>query len=122
MTITDIAKKVVVRTVSTRDNGEFSMPLVPVALYELSVEAANFKKHVEYGLKVNVNERRTVDVTLEAGNISESVNVTSDLIQVNTQTPAASNVINGDQVRELSLNNRNWAHNLSRSHPGFRQT
>jgi hypothetical protein len=117
VTITDIAKKVVVRTVSTSDNGEFSMPLVPVALYELSVEAANFKKHVEYGLKVNVNERRTVDVTLEAGNISESVNVTSDLIQVNTQTPAASNVINGDQVRELSLNNRNWAQLITLS-PG----
>ncbi|HJX90526.1 MAG TPA: Plug domain-containing protein [Pyrinomonadaceae bacterium] len=93
------------------------MPLVPVALYELSVEAANFKKHVEYGLKVNVNERRTVDVTLEAGSISESVNVTSDLIQVNTQTPAASNVINGDQVRELSLNNRNWAQLITLS-PG----
>jgi hypothetical protein len=86
-------------------------------MYELTVEAPNFKKHVEGGVKINVNERRTVDVVLEAGNISETVNVTSDLVQVNTQSASATSVINGDQVRELSLNNRNWAQLITLS-PG----
>ncbi len=117
VTITDSDKKVVVRTVSTNDDGEFSAPLLPVALYDLSVEATNFKRHVDSGVKVNVNERRTVDVILQAGNIEETITVTSDLLQVNTQSATAGNVINGDQVRQLSLNNRNFVQLITLS-PG----
>ena len=117
VTLTDTAKKVVVRTVTTNENGEFSVPLLPVALYDITVESANFKKHVETSVKISVNERRTVDVVLEAGSISETVNVTSEALQVNTISPAATNIINGDQVRELSLNNRNWAQLITLS-PG----
>lgn len=81
------------------------------------MEAPNFKKHVDSQVKVNVNERRTADITLEAGNIAEVVTVTSDLLQVNTQSAAAANVINGDQVRQLSLNNRNFVQLITLS-PG----
>jgi hypothetical protein len=117
VTITDSAKKVVARTITTGDDGEFSAPLLPVAFYDITVEAASFKKHVENQVKVNVNERRTVDVTLEAGSIAETVTVTSDLLQVNTLSAAATNVINGDQVRQLSLNNRNFVQLITLS-PG----
>jgi len=117
VTITDTEKNVVVRTVTTNDDGEFSAPLLPVAFYDITVEAPNFKKHVDTKVKVNVNERRTVDVTLEPGNIAEVVTVTSELLQVNTQSAAATNVINGDQVRQLSLNNRNFVQLITLS-PG----
>ena len=117
VTITDADKKIVVRTVNTNDDGEFSAPLVPVAFYDITVEAPNFKKHLDTGVKVNVNERRTADVTLEAGNIAETVTVTSELLQVNTQSATASNVISGDQVRQLSLNNRNFVQLITLS-PG----
>src|SRR5882724_3469452 len=108
VTITNSDTKLAARTVTTNDDGEFSAPLLPVAFYDITVEAPNFKKHVER-VKLDVNARRTVDVSLQAGNVSETVTVTSDLQQVNTQSATASNVINGDQVRQLSLNNRNWA-------------
>jgi hypothetical protein len=117
VTITDSDKKVVLRTITTGDDGEFSAALVPVAFYDITVEAPNFKKHVETRVKVNVNERRAVDINLEAGNIAETVTVTSDLLQVNTQSAAAASVINGDQVRQLSLNNRNFVQLITLS-PG----
>jgi hypothetical protein len=117
VTITDSDKKSLVRTFSTNDDGEFSASLLPVAYYDITVEAPNFKKHVDTRVKVNVNERRTVDVALEAGNIAETVTVTSELLQVNTQSATASNVISGDQVRQLSLNNRNWVQLITLS-PG----
>src|SRR6185295_371523 len=117
VTLTDTAKKFVTRSVTTNENGEYSAPLLPVAVYDLAVEAPNFKKHVEGSVKISVNERRTVDVVLEAGSISETVNVTSEALQVNTVSAAATNIINGDQVRELSLNNRNWAQLITLS-PG----
>ena len=117
VTITNSDTKLVARTVVTDDAGAYSAPLLPVAFYDITVEAANFKKHVDARVKVNVNERRTANVTLEAGNIAEVVTVTADPVQVNTQSATASSVINGDQVRELSLNNRNWAQLITLS-PG----
>jgi len=42
------------------------------------------------------------------GNIAEVVTVESVPLSVQLTTPTASTVVSGDQVRELSLNNRNW--------------
>ena len=109
VTVSNSDTKLVVRTVNSGEDGQFSVPLLPSGTYDVVVEANGFKKHVDAAVKVQVNERRTVDVALETGSVSETVTVTSGQMQVDTQSAVASNVINGDQVRELSLNNRNWA-------------
>jgi hypothetical protein len=106
--ITDEDKHLVVRTITTGDDGEFAAPQLPAGNYSMTVEAPGFKKSVQTDLKLDVNQRRTVDVSLEAGNISEVVTVAADQVAVELTTPAASTVINGDQVRELSVNNRNF--------------
>src|SRR5688500_10941899 len=99
---------VVIRTVTAGDDGNFSIPNVPVNVYTVSVEAANFKRAVTTDVKVDVGQRRNVDVVLEAGNISEVVTIEADPVSVESSTPTASTTINGDQVRELSINNRNF--------------
>ena len=108
VTIADADKKVTVRTVTTNDDGQFSAPNLLSGNYDVSVEAPNFKKHVESGVKLDVSQRRTVDLTLEAGNISEVVTVESTPVAIQLTTPQAATVISGTQARELSLNNRNW--------------
>jgi len=108
VTITDDDKGLVVRTITTGDEGEFSAPQLPSGNYSLTVEAPGFKKSLQTGLKLDVNQRRAVDVALEAGNIAEVVTVAADQVTVELTTPTASTVINGDQVRELSVNNRNF--------------
>jgi carboxypeptidase family protein len=109
VTITNSDTKLVVRTVNTGDDGQFSAPILPSGTYDIVVEAQGFKKHVDTGVKLQVNERRTVDVALETGSVNETVTVSSGQMQVDTQSATASNVVNGEQIRELSLNNRNWA-------------
>src|SRR5712691_2307538 len=108
VTITDIQKKLVVRTLTTDDDGAYAARDLPVGAYDVSVEARNFKKHIENKVQVDVGQRRTLDVNLEAGNISEVVTVEAAPVTVELTTPTASTVINGDQVRELSINNRNF--------------
>ncbi|HSE20200.1 MAG TPA: carboxypeptidase regulatory-like domain-containing protein [Pyrinomonadaceae bacterium] len=108
VTISDPVKKVVVRTIETNEEGQFSAPNLPSGIYEVSIEAANFKKHIENNVKLDVGQRRTVDVVLQAGNIAEVVTVEAAPLAVELTTPAVSSVINGDQVRELSINNRNF--------------
>lgn len=109
VSISDPSKdNIVVRTVTTNDDGEFSAPNLNISTYRITVEAANFKKTVQNDIKINVGERRTVEVTLEAGNISETVTVEADPVAVDLQSATSGTVINGDQVRELSINNRNF--------------
>lgn len=109
VTITDVAKNnIVVRTVTTNDDGEYSARELQSGLYTVTVEASNFKKSVQTDVKLEIGQRRTVDVALEAGNITEVVTVQADPVAVELTTPTVSTIINGDQARELSLNNRNW--------------
>lgn len=108
VTITDRSQNLVVRTTTTNDEGQFSAPNLPATFYDVAVEAPNFKKHVVNKVKLDVGQTRSVDVGLEAGNISEVVMVEAAPLAVQLTTPTASTVISGDQVRELSLNNRNW--------------
>jgi uncharacterized surface anchored protein len=105
VTITDEDKNLVVRTVTTGDEGEFSAPQLQAGNYSMTIEAPGFKKSVQTGVKLDVNQRRAVDVMLEAGNIAEVVTVAADQVAVELTTPSASTIINGDQVRELSVNN-----------------
>ncbi|HUR99882.1 MAG TPA: carboxypeptidase regulatory-like domain-containing protein [Pyrinomonadaceae bacterium] len=109
VTITDPSRgNQVVRTTTTNDNGEFSAPNLTTSVFDVTVEAANFKKAVSTGIKVDVGQRRAVDIELTAGNISESVTVEADRVSVELSTPTAGTTINGDQVREIPINNRNF--------------
>lgn len=108
VTITDSQKNTVVRTVTTDDEGNFSAPNLNVGIYTISVEVANFKKSVQTEVKLDVGQRRSVDFTLEAGRIEEVVTVEAESVSVDLVSPTSGTVINGDQVRELSINNRNF--------------
>lgn len=109
VTITDSQKdNIVVRTITSSDDGVFTAPNLLSGVYKITVEAANFKKAIQTDVKVDVGQRRLVDIELEAGNIAETVTVEADPVAVNLTTPTSSTLINGDQVRELSLNNRNF--------------
>lgn len=114
VTITDPSKdNLVVRTVTTNEDGEFSAPNVPVSSYTITVEAANFKKSVNTGVKVDVGQRRNVEIELTAGNIAEVVTIEADRVAVELNTPTVGTVINGDQARELPINNRNFVQLLT---------
>ena len=108
VTVTDAKQKIVARTTTTNDEGQFSAPNLPSALYDVTVEAPNFKKHVATGVKLDLGQSRTLDVALEAGNISEVVTVEVVPLAVQLTNATAATVVSGEQVRELSLNNRNW--------------
>ncbi|HEY0427609.1 MAG TPA: carboxypeptidase regulatory-like domain-containing protein [Pyrinomonadaceae bacterium] len=109
ITITDPQKdNIVVRTITTNDEGVFSAPNLTPGLYEITVEAQNFKKSVNTDIKLDVGARREVNIGLEAGNVAETVTVEADQVSVNLTTPTSSTVINGDQVREIPINNRNF--------------
>ncbi len=107
--ITDASKgNLVVRTLSTDADGLFSVQNISIGTYTVTVEAPNFKRSVANGVKVDIGQRRNVEVTLTAGKIEEVVTVTADPVAVDLTSSTSGTIINGDQVRELSVNNRNF--------------
>src|SRR3954447_12456572 len=81
VTVTDPSKdNAVVRTVTTTDDGVYSVPDIKAGPYTVSAEAPNFKKSVTTGVTVNVGKRREQAIVLEAGRIDEAVTVTAEAI------------------------------------------
>jgi len=108
VTIRDTDKNVVARTLTTNSDGAYSATLLLTGHYSVTVEAPNFKTFTKGGIVVNVNDRLTVDVTLDVGPVTEVVSVEASPVQVELQTATQTGLISGAEVRELPLNNRNY--------------
>ena len=96
------------RRVQASEDGNYRIgPLAP-ATYTLTVEQTGFKRHVESGVILNARDRRLLNVALEAGNVSETVTVTSEQ-NVVQDSPTQSTLISGTQVLEIPLVNRDFS-------------
>ena len=96
-----------VRTVESNEDGAYTLTQIQPGLYDLSVKAQGFKEYLSKGLEISVNDRKTINVPLETGAVTESVTVTAEapLIQA---TPTVGDVVENRRVVELPLNNRNF--------------
>jgi len=108
VTISNVDRNQVLRTLETNSAGEYVAPFLPVGRYSVSVEIKGFKKFVKNDIELNVSDRLTVDAALETGAVTETITVEAQPLQVNLQNVAVEGLISGTQVRELPLNNRNY--------------
>jgi Carboxypeptidase regulatory-like domain len=96
------------QTVATNASGAYSFPDLPVGTYQVEVERDGFKTAVRRNIVLNVADVRPVDVQLETGAITESVSVEVPAVAVQTIGGEVAGLVNGEQVRELPLNGRNF--------------
>ncbi|HKP48243.1 MAG TPA: carboxypeptidase regulatory-like domain-containing protein [Pyrinomonadaceae bacterium] len=105
ITVTDPARGFQ-RTFQTTDDGTFNVTDLPASAYTVSVEMAGFKKYLA-DVQINVNDRRSLDIVLEPGEVSEQVTIVAEPPVVQ-DSPTQRGLISGDQIRELPLNTRNF--------------
>lgn len=98
----------VIQTVTTDSNGEFVATLLPVGVYAVTVSHAGFQEAIRDGINLHVDEKLTIPVVLQVGEIEQKVTVTEQAAHVDLQSSAAANVVEGPEIRELSINNRNY--------------
>ncbi len=108
VTVTNTDTGVTIRTVKTGSSGEYSAPLLPIGNYSISVSAPGFKTFSQTGVTVNVNDKLTINAALQVGATEERIVVEANPVEVELQSPTASGLVNGTQIRQLSLNNRNY--------------
>lgn len=108
VTITDEAKALS-QTATTDSEGRFVFPTVPPGTYTLSIEAAGFKKTQRTNLALVANDKLTLgDLAMEVGATSETVTITAEATQVQAESAERSYAIQGQVVRNIAVNGRNF--------------
>src|SRR6187200_1323105 len=70
---TNAQTNTVVRETTTSEDGTYAITLLPPGTYNLSVEAASFRRTVQNGIELQTNQRAKVDFQLQVGQVSEVV-------------------------------------------------
>jgi Carboxypeptidase regulatory-like domain/TonB dependent receptor len=94
------------RKVVADDSGAYSFPQLQPGTYSLEVQKPGFATY-KSEVRLQVNVPATVTVQLEVGQTSDTVNVSAEALQVNTQDATIGNPFTEQQVRELPLQTRN---------------
>jgi hypothetical protein len=94
---------------TTDENGDYSFFNVRVGRYTILVEKTGFSKFTTTNVVVNVSARQRVNVTMQVGAVTESVEVSGVAAALETDSSEHGQVIHTDQIVELPLNGRNYS-------------
>jgi hypothetical protein len=98
-------------------NGEYLFLEVPVGNYQIDVNMTGFKKHVRKGITVDLNQVLNIDIALQLGGATETVEVTGAPPVVDTTSTQLGAVMNKTAISEMPLNTRD-TYQLLQLQPG----
>ena len=90
----------------TNDDGLYRVPSLSPGTYRINFEAAGFKKLVRDGIELRAGDVLAVDVQLQVGAVTESVEVTGAAPLLETETSATGALVEGDTLHKLPLYQR----------------
>ncbi len=109
------------RRLTTNDTGYYEANFLEPSTYSVSVEAGGFKKLNRTGITVNVSARLEINLTMEIGQIAESVEVTAEAPLLETTTASGGRVLDQQQLINLPFSDLN-PFALSALAPGMQWT
>jgi outer membrane receptor protein involved in Fe transport len=105
--ITDVATAVT-RVVSAGGAGLYTAPNLLPGSYEIRVTAMGFSTAVQKDITLTVGAQQVLDFTMQVGQMTQTVEVTTEAPTVELTSSTLSAVVNATTVRELPLNGRSW--------------
>lgn len=93
----------------SNSSGVYVFPGLNVGAYDLTATAGGFGTYVQKGLQVNVSQTLRADIQLSVGSVQQTIEVTANALQVQTDSNVVSSLINADQISEIATENRNFA-------------
>jgi outer membrane receptor protein involved in Fe transport len=97
-----------VRETNTTDAGLYNLPALPVGAYNISVEQSGFKTSLREGVQLTVGSAATLNIHLEVGTTTETVEVSAEAPVVETTKTQSSTAVSSRQIQELPVNGRNF--------------
>ena len=93
--------------VVTNEEGIYIFPRIPNGSYTLRVEAQGFKTFIHPGIQLEINEHGRLDVTLQLGAVTETVEVTGEAALLQTETTQVGVVVGAQTIDDTPLMSRN---------------
>jgi hypothetical protein len=108
VTATDTDRGETVST-TTDEQGNYVFSPLRIGNYKISVEKRGFKTAEAGPFTVNVQDRLEVDIALQPGAVSETVEVNAQAVQLQTETSDLGQLVDSRRIVTLPLNGRNYA-------------
>jgi len=86
--------------------GLYTIPFLPPATYRLTAEAPGFKRYVRHSLAAGANERLGIDIQMEVGAVSETINVIAEAAVLQTTTASTGQLISSAQIENMPVSGR----------------
>ncbi len=90
-------------SLTTNEQGAYAAPLLLPGNYKVTCEHTGFKRFARTGITLSINDSLQVDIKLELGDVSQSVDVVSDAPLVESTGASMSTLIGTKELTELPL-------------------
>src|SRR6202011_25243 len=94
--------------VTTDDHGEYHLLGLAAGQYAVTVEKPGFRLYKQTGITLRIGDQTRLDVKLELGQPSQSVNVTAEATLLETASGSVSYHVNQEEIETLPLDGRNF--------------
>ena len=108
------------RTVNTNSEGIYSAPNLIPGNYNVTVSATGFSKAVQNGVTLTVGRSQMLNVMLQVGQTTQTVQVSAEAPTVNLTNSEIGSITDETTIKELPLNGRSWS-DLANLQPGVYQ-
>ena len=105
------------RSAATNEVGRYIAPNLLPGHYDVKFAMSGFKTEVKTGIALTVGAEEVIDLAMQVGASTETVQVTSEAPAIQLSSSDMSAVVNATTVRELPLNGRSWT-DLATLQPG----
>jgi outer membrane receptor protein involved in Fe transport len=97
------------RSATTDRDGSYLLVELPVGHYTLEVTAKGFKKYLQEGITLDVNEIATVPVRLGVGSETQQIEVSADAALVQSTVSSLGETVMQREILDLPLDGRNFS-------------
>jgi Carboxypeptidase regulatory-like domain/TonB dependent receptor len=97
------------RTALSDREGAYVLVLLPLGHYRVEASADGFRKFVQEGITLSVNETASVPVHLTVGSATQSVEVTANTSLIETADTTLGETVGEREILDLPLNGRNFS-------------
>jgi hypothetical protein len=101
------------RTVTTNEEGRWTMPALPVGTYEVTYELAGFKKRIREQVEVEASVPRTLEDKLEVGEVGATINIVEGAALVTPETATTFRQLSADELVSVPTSTRSFTQLLS---------
>ena len=107
VTVTNTGTNISFKTV-TNSAGDYNAPQLNPGTYIITASAPGFQKAITKPFVLTVDQQARVPIAMKPGAVTETMEITAQAVELDTDTAALSQEMSGEQVAALPLNGRNF--------------